>query len=154
MNSKKPLSLELEKRLKPCPVDFKRVEYFVKRARKDLASAELLSTTDLEAAYTLLYDGMLHAGLAFMAVSGIYPDVKGKHKTVVEYVAHKLGKGYESQMKFYDRMRRKRHQFIYEPGPIGCTQKEMEEARQAAQEFLKVISERIKEKSPQKELEL
>ncbi len=124
----------------------------MRRARKDLASAELLSESDLEGAYTLIYDSMLHAGLGFMAISGVYPDIKGKHKTVIGYVAHELGKGYESQMKFYDRVRKKRHQFIYEPGPIGCSQKEMEEARQAAEEFLAVISKRIREKSPQKEL--
>ena len=154
MNSGTPLPEDLKKRLKPCPVDLKRVEHFMKRAKKDIASAELLSETDFEGAYTLIYDSMLHAGLGFMAASGVYPDVKGKHKTVIEYAAHELGKGYESAIKFYDRMRKKRHQFIYEPGPIGCTRKEMEEARQVAREFLKIISAWIKGKSPQKEFDL
>lgn len=152
MNSERPLPEEFEKKLKPCPVDLKRVEIFVRRAKKDMASAEVLSKTDLEGAYSFFYDSMLHAGLAYMAVSGVYPDIKGKHKTVIEYVAHKLGKGYENQMKLYDRMRKKRHQFIYEPGPFGCSRNEMEEARRIAEEFLKIISEKIKKKSPQKEL--
>lgn len=154
MNSERPLPEELEKKLKSCPVDLKRVENFIRRAKKDLASAELLSETDLEGAYAFLYDTMLHAGLAYMSIAGVYPDIKGKHKTVIEYAAHELGENYQSQMKLYDRMRKKRHQFIYEPGPVGCTRKEMEEARQVAQEFLKIIAERIKEKSPQKELDL
>ena len=154
MNSERPLPEELEKRLKPCPVDFKRVENFIRRAKKDMASAELLSEADLEGAYAFLYDTMLHAGLAYMSISGVYPDIKGKHKTVIEYVAHKLGKNYHRQMEVYDRMRKKRHQFIYEPGPIGCTRKEMEEAGKTAEEFLKIIIDRIKEKNPQKELNL
>ena len=154
MTFKGPLPAELEKKLKPCPIDLKRVEYFIKRARKDFASAQLLSATDLEGAFTFLYDGMLHAGLAYMAVSGVYPDMRGKHQTVIEFAAHELGKNYESQMEFYDRMRRKRHQFIYEPGPMGCTLKEIEEANKVASEFLAVILTKIKEKSPQKELDL
>jgi len=92
----------------------------------------------------MLYDGMLHAGLAYMAALGFQPDFCGKHKTVIDYVAYELGKEYEEEIQYYDRMRRQRHQFIYEPGPTECTQKELKEAATIATKFLKTIQDKIK----------
>ncbi len=146
-------TIELEKRIKSCPVDFLRVDNLIKRARKDLATARHLWATDLDVAYTLLYDCMLHAGIAFMSVSGVRPDVRGKHKTVIEYVASILGSKYKSHMECYDRMRRKRHLLIYEPGPNTCTEKEMEETEQMAKDFLGLICDKIKAKNPQQEFD-
>ena len=96
MSLKKRLPAELEKRIKPCPVDLKRVEALLKRGKKDLSSARLLFEEDIEAAYTLLYNSMLHAGLAYMEASGARPDVKGKHKTVIDYIAHALDESHEN----------------------------------------------------------
>ena len=151
MSLKKELPENLKPRIKPCPLDFKRVENFIKRAKKDLSTAGLIETKDLEAAYQLLYDGMLHSALAYMVSDAVQPDIKGKHKTVVEYVAHALGKRYESKMQFFDRMRRRRHQFLYEPGPYQCTEKEIADAKSVLEEFITLISDKIKEKNPQKE---
>ncbi len=153
MNTGKSLPENLSKRLKPSPIDFKRVESFVKRARKDLKSAKLLQASDLEAGYELLYDAMLHAGLAFMASEGVQPDIRGKHKTVVDYIAHAFPKRYESKINFYDRMRKKRHQLIYEPGPAGCTEKEFSDAESIVKEFLGLIEKAIRNQNPQKEFD-
>lgn len=153
MISDKPPPEDLQRRIKPCPIDFRRVENFIKRAKKDLSTAQLILRTDLEAAYELLYDGMLHCALAYMVSDGAQPDIRGKHKTVIDYVSHALGKRYESKMKFYDRMRRRRHQFIYEPGPYQCTEKEIADARTVVQEFIDLISEKIREKNPQGEFD-
>ncbi len=151
MNSKKPLPDDLAKRIKPSPVDLKQAEFFINRAKKDLSTASRLQETDLEGAYQFLYTAMLHSALGCMVCEGVRPDVRGKHKTVVDYIAHALGKNYESKIQFYDRMRKRRHQFIYDPGPAGCTEKEIEDAKAVAEEFLAIISRRIKEQNPQME---
>ena len=122
------------------------------RAKKDLASAGISKHSDLEAAYQLLYDGMLHSALAYVVGDGSQPDIRGKHKTLIDYVAHALGNRYESKMQFYDRMRRRRHQFLYEPGPYHCTEKEIADAESIVREFIELISSKIREKNPQKEL--
>ncbi len=96
---------------------------------------------------------MLHAALAYLVSDGVQPDVRGKHKTVIDYVSHALGKSYESKMQFYDRMRRRRHQFLYEPGPFQCTEKEIADAQTVVKEFIVLISEKIKRQNPQKELD-
>ena len=61
------------------------------RAKKDLASAGIIKHSDLEAAYQLLYDGMLHSALAYITGDGFQPDIRGKHKTLIDYTAHTLG---------------------------------------------------------------
>lgn len=137
-----------------CPIDFKRVENFIRRAKKDLSSARLLQTSDLEAAYQLLYEGMLHSGLALMSSEGLQPDIRGKHKTVMEYVAYALGKSYASKIQFYDRMRRRRHQLIYEPSPFGCTEKEITDAQKVLEEFHSLIADEIQKRNPQKQFHL
>ena len=154
MSFKHPLPEDLQRRVKPCPVDFKRIENFIKRAKKDLISAEVIKNYDLEVAYQLLYDGMLHSASAYLVSDGFQPDIRGKHKTLIDYVAHALGHRYESKMQFYDRMRRRRHQFLYEPGPYRCTEKEIQDAESVVREFIGLISLKIKEKNPQKELSL
>lgn len=153
MSTGKNLPDDLAKRLKSCPVDFKRVESFMKRAVKDLASAAFLKSSDLEGGYEFLYDTMLHAGLAYMASRGVQPDIRGKHKTVVDYISHEFPKRFESKITFYDRMRKKRHQLIYEPGPAGCTEKEFSEAELLAREFFNLAAELIRAANPQKEFD-
>lgn len=153
MSSREPLPEDLRQRIKPCPADFRRVENFIKRAKKDLTTAGLIRESDLEVAYQLLYDGMLHASLAYMVSEGAQPDIRGRHKTIIDYIAQALGSRYQSKIEFYDRMRRRRHQFLYEPGPFQCTEKEISEARGVVKEFIALISEKIKAKNPQKELD-
>lgn len=91
MSLKKELLENFKPRIKPCPLNFKKVENFIKRAKKDLSTAGLIETKDLEAAYQLLYDGMLHSALAHMVSDAVQPDVKGKHKTVVITLLMRLG---------------------------------------------------------------
>ncbi len=145
---------ELKANLKSCPVDFRSAENFLKRARKDLSSARLIRSSDVEGSYAFLYNCMLHAGLAYMAASGLRPDVRGKHKTVVQYMTYALGKGYQDSVHFYDRMRRKRHLLIYEPGRYGTSRREIEEAEKVARDFLAVVSKAVRERNPQMELDI
>lgn len=142
---------ELKESLKPCPVDFHAAENLLRRARKDLDSARLIGPSDSEEAYALIYNCMLHVGLAFMAVSGVRPEIRGKHKTVIRYMAHVLGKEYEDQIHLYERMRRKRHLLVYAPGSAESTQKEAEEAEKVAKGFLLAVTKRIRREHPQRE---
>ncbi|MBI4397866.1 MAG: HEPN domain-containing protein [Candidatus Omnitrophica bacterium] len=145
---KQPLPEGIQKKIKPCPIDFLKIAHLIQRAKKDLATAQLIQEADLEAAYQLLYDGMLHTALAYMMSDGMQPDIHGKHKTVIEYIEHALGNRFKSKIEFYDRMRRKRHQFLYEPGWYQCTETEVIDAEGVVVEFIDLIYAKIKEKYP------
>ena len=153
MSLNNPLSEDLQKRIKPCPIDFGKIQYLIKRAKQDLKTAKLIRNSDPEATYQLLYEGMLHAALAYMVSDGVQPDIRGKHKTVIEYVAFRLGAHHEPNMEFYDRMRRKRHQLMYEPGPNECTEKELDDAQKAVRDFIALISAQIKENHPKNQFD-
>lgn len=46
MTTEKQIPRELERKVKPCPVDFKKVTNLIKRARKDFGSAQFLKEKD------------------------------------------------------------------------------------------------------------
>lgn len=95
---------------------------------------------------------MLRSGLALMFSEGFRPEIKDKHLTVVRFASSILGNEFKILINNYDFMRRKRHQFIYEPD-IPCSKKEAEDALKAAEEFVDVIYKFIKRKSPQLEFD-
>lgn len=95
----------------------------IKRAEKDLITAKANIEIDEEWAYTISYHAMLRAGRAFMFSSGYRPKGKNQHKTVVDFCAEILGEDFKSLTDRFNRMRVKRHDFIYEPErPIPKTE--------------------------------
>lgn len=138
--------------IKKSPVDYKASVNLIKRAFKDLETAERNLNEDEECSFNYAYNAMLHSGLALMFSEGFRPEIKDKHLTVVRYVTSVLGDEYKTLINNYNFMRKKRHRFIYEPD-IPCSKKEAEDALKTAEELIEVIFELIKKKNPQLELE-
>ncbi|NWF57204.1 MAG: HEPN domain-containing protein [Syntrophaceae bacterium] len=121
------------------------------RAQLDLRTAKANLKMDEEWAYTIAYHAMLRAGRAFMFAPGYRPRGKDQHKTVVEFCSESLGKDFHHLTIRFNRMRLKRHDFIYEPErPIPRT--EAEKSLESAEEFVKEIVLRIEKMNPQKRL--
>lgn len=94
---------------------------------------------------------MLRCGRALMYASGYRPRGKDQHKTVVEFCATVLGKEYEDLTTRFNRMRIKRHDFIYDPErPIP--RNEAEKSLEAAAKFVQEIEEKIRQMSQQQPL--
>jgi len=94
---------------------------------------------------------MLRAGRSLMMSFGFRPLGKDQHATVVRFACIVFGNEYKNLINKFDRMRRKRHDFIYEPN----RQIPRQEAGQAitdAEEFVKQIWHVVKKKDPQKDL--
>jgi len=121
------------------------------RAQRDLITAKANLKIDEEWAYTIAYHAMLRAGRALMFAFGYRPRGKDQHKTVVEFCSESLGQDFQHLTTRFNRMRLKRHDFIYEPErPIPKTEalKSLESAEQFVQEIIK----RIEKMNPQKRL--
>jgi uncharacterized protein (UPF0332 family) len=129
--------------IKKCPVDYKAISSLIKRAKKDLNTAERNLDIDEDCSFTYAYNAMLRSGIALMFSLGYRPEIKDKHLTIIRFVGAVLGKELGSLIDMYDYMRKKRHRFIYEPF-TSCTKKEAEEAIESAKEFVKEISKFIK----------
>lgn len=138
--------------IKKCPRDSNSIMNLLKRAFIDLETAERNIAQDEECANNYAYTAMLRAGLALMLSDGFRPEIKDKHLTVVRFVSSIVGEKCKRIVNDFDFMRRKRHRFIYEPG-IPCSKKEAQDALRIAGKLVNVISNLIKEKSPQLEFD-
>jgi uncharacterized protein (UPF0332 family) len=138
--------------IKKSPADHKAITNLIKRAFKDLETAERNLNEDEECSFNYAYNAMLRSGLALMFSEGVRPEIKDKHLTVVKFVTSVLGDEFKTLINNYDFMRRKRHRFIYEPD-IPCSINEAKDALKTARELSNVIYKLIKKKNPQLELE-
>lgn len=121
------------------------------RAQHDLRTAKTNLEIDEEWAYTIAYHAMLRAGRAFMFALGYRPRGKDQHKTVVEFCSESLGKDFRHLTIRFNRMRIKRHDFIYDPErPIPKT--EAVKSLESAEQFVQEIIQRIEKMKPQKKL--
>src|SRR3989338_5888311 len=89
--------------------DFKQIEYQLKRAQKDLKTAESNLSIDLTWAFAIAYHAMVRAGKALMYSKGYLPTAQRSHKTIVEFTKISLGSEYENLIGRFNRMRRQRH---------------------------------------------
>lgn len=132
------------------PVDYTSIDSLMKRAGKDLNTANRNIDIDEECAFTYAYNAMLHCGLALMNSQGFRPKHSDKHKNIVRFCDAFLGTAFSDLINIYDYMRKSRNKFLYEPD-VPCTKKEAIEVLDSATEFLNKITTIIKKESPQAE---
>jgi uncharacterized protein (UPF0332 family) len=137
-------SLLAEGIIQQCPLDLKAVNNLLARAGVDLETAARNLSADEECAYTYAYNAMLRAGLALMFAKGYRPDIKNKHRNIVRFAGCVVKGKLKGVIIDYDRMRRSRNRFIYEPD-IPCSRKEAKAAINTARAFVNQVSGLVKE---------
>jgi uncharacterized protein (UPF0332 family) len=143
--------LEAQGSIEKASVSAKQITSNLNRAQRDLRTAKANLTIDEEWAYTIAYHAMLRAGRALIFASGYRPKGREQHKTVVEFCAEILGSQFQHLTTRFNRMRVKRHDFIYEPErPIPKT--EAVKSLESAEKFVEEISQRIEKSNIHKGL--
>lgn len=128
--------------------NFKQIYNFLSRSEKDLYTSRTNLSIDQEWSYTIAYHAILRAGRALMMSYGYRPKGKDQHRTVIRFTNVVLGKQFKDLISQFDRMRRKRHDFIYEPNrPIP--KQEAEQAVTNAETLVKQVLRCVKEKDSQ-----
>jgi uncharacterized protein (UPF0332 family) len=94
---------------------------------------------------------MIRAGRALMFSKGYLPTVKNSHKTIVEFTKIILGDEYKDITGRFNRMRRRRHDFIYD-SKNHINNRETSKSIEAAEKLINEIKDLIKRDNPQKEL--
>jgi uncharacterized protein (UPF0332 family) len=146
---------ELESRglIKQTTINFKQIYNFLSRSRQDLKTAKLNLSIDEAWSYAIAYHAMLRAGRSLMRSFGYRPLGKDQHATVVRFTSIVFGNEFKGLTNKFDRMRRKRHDFIYEPNrPIP--RQEAAQAVANAEELVKRIWHVVKNKDPQKNIKV
>ncbi|MEW6607710.1 MAG: HEPN domain-containing protein [bacterium] len=144
MNYEKFLQDNLIKEQKP---DFKQIEKQLKRAQKDLKTAESVLDIDLTWSFAISYHAMIRAGKSLMYSQGYLPTAKNSHKTIVEFTKMILGEEYENIISRFNRMRRQRHDFIYD-SENEITSSEAKLAMATAQKFIEKIIAIVMKENP------
>lgn len=111
LNYERFLKNRLVREQKP---DFEQIGYQIQRSLKDLKTAEANLSIDLTWSFAIAYHSMIRAGKALMYSRGYLPTAKRSHKTIVEFTKLILGEEYQDLIGRFNRMRRRRHDFIYE----------------------------------------
>jgi len=139
-------------KLKPQPANFEQIGRFLAGAAKKLVAAKRTLAIDEEASYQLAYEAMLKASLGFMLSFGVRPrSLPGHHVTIIEFAEERLGKEFEGLIALFNRMRRKRHQAIYDVAGL-ISRREAEQALETAEQYLTVIRKEIQKRNPQARL--
>ena len=138
----------LIKKIKP---DFKQITFQLRRSQKDIKAAEANLNIDLTWSFTIAYHAMIRAGRVLMFAKGYLPTTKNSHKTIVEFTKLILGEEYKEAASKFNRMRRKRHDFIYD-SKNHITSSEARTSIETAKKLINKISVFIKEQNPQKKL--
>ena len=134
--------------IKKQKVDFSHIEALLLRAQKDIVAAKANLKINEEVTYNYAYLAMLRCGRSIVFMKG-YRSVDGQqHKTVIELSGDVLGEKFKNIIKKFDRMRRKRNQFTYDPF-IPVSKTEAENALMSAEEFVKIVLKLVQKENPQ-----
>ena len=128
--------------------DFRQISTLLARALKDLSTARANVTIDKEWAYTIAYQAMLRAAKAMVMAEGWRPRGRDQARTIVLLVGEILGEEARSLINGFDRMRRKRQDFMDEP-QTPIPRYEVEGALKDAQALIEKLVELAREKNPQ-----
>ncbi len=140
------------KKLRRQHIDFEQIGRFLASAAKKLTAARKTLSIDEETAYQLAYESMLKGSLGFMLSLGFRPrSLPGHHVTIIEFAKEHLGEEFETIIGMFDRMRRKRHQAIYDVGGFVSTG-EAQQALETAAKYLGIIRDQIQKNNPQAKL--
>jgi len=86
-----------------------------------------------------------------MYSKGYLPTTKGSHKTIVEFTKLMLGDEYQALTSKFNRMRRKRHDFIYDSKNY-ITHHEAKSSLETAEKLINKIIILVKQENPEKDM--
>jgi len=128
--------------------DFRQISALLARGLKDLSTARANVSIDKEWAYTIAYQAILRAAKAMVMAEGWRPRGRDQARTIVLLVGEILGDEARSLVNGFDRMRRKRQDFMEEP-ETPIPRYEVEAALKDAQALIEKIVQLAREKNPQ-----
>ena len=152
MNLKSLLNnLLREGKLKKQNVDISYLDNLLAAAKRNFSAAALLKNKVDEAAFKLVYDGLLQIGRVILLVNGFRPDDGEQHKTTFTVAGELLGGAYHELIAKIQRFRIKRNDCIYEP-KILISKAETEAIFKTSHEFWHKVRSYLEKKIPQLKL--
>lgn len=111
-------------------------------AHRDIRMARLTMAEDWDWAFSIAYNAVLQSARAFMFSRGYRPAAEQGHKNTFAFMRAALGKDLASTIGYFDRMRKKRNQAIYDVAGL-ITEKEARAILKNAVEFVDIVKKKI-----------
>lgn len=140
--------LESQGFLKKEKIGIDQVRALLVSAAKNIIASEKNLSIDEEACYTLAYNAMLKTARALVFLQTYRPSDGRQHMTTIEVAGKILGNEFSELIHMFDKMRKKRNQFTYEPMlPLSLT--EAKNAMKIAKKFHAKVRKFLNDKYPQ-----
>lgn len=95
-------------------VSAEEIERAIARAERDLKTARSVMAGDWDWGFAIAYNAVLQASRAFMFSEGYRPASREGHKNTFAFMRVAMGKSYEDMITYFDRVRNKRNQAMYD----------------------------------------
>jgi uncharacterized protein (UPF0332 family) len=152
MNSKNLLN-ELIKagKLKKQATDIHYLNGLLEAAKRNFEAAALVKSKVDEAAFKLIYDGLLQVSRVVVMLNGYHPDDGEQHKTTFTVAGELMGSGFRELIDKIQRFRIKRNNCVYEPTGL-ITKNEVEAILDTAKEYWPKVKKYLQARNPQLQL--
>lgn len=90
------------------------IDRALERAQRDLSTSRKIMSEDTDWGFAVAYDAVLQASRAYMFAQGYRPASTEGHKNTFAFMKAALGPGDQDMISYFDRMRRKRNQAVYD----------------------------------------
>ena len=121
------------------------IDRALKRAARDLKTARKIMTDDPDWGFAVAYNAILQASRAYMFSKGYRPESAQGHKNTFAFMAIAMGEEHEDLITYFDRMRKKRNQAVYDISGL-ITETEAKSLFRKAEDFVSLIRDRLKKK--------
>ena len=111
-------------------------------ARRDLKTARMLMNQDWDWSFAVAYNAVLQASRAYMFAKGFRPSSNESHKNTFAFMRLAMSEEYSDLITYFDRMRSKRNQTIYDMAG-AITETEATNILEKAESFVEVITEKV-----------
>lgn len=121
------------------------IERALSRAERDLKTARSVMAGDWDWGFAISYNAVLQASRAFMFAEGYRPASREGHKNTFAFMHLAMGKPYEDLITYFDRVRNKRNQTMYDVAGL-ISETEAKNLFKMAVDFVALIKKILKEK--------
>lgn len=131
-----------QRRIHPHRATSEEITRLLALADRDIKMARRTMAEDWDWAFSIAYNAVLQSARAFMYSQGYRPATEQGHKNTFAFLRAALGDDFASLVGYFDRMRTKRNQAIYDVAGL-VTEAEARAIFRKAVEFVKLIKGRI-----------
>ena len=113
------------------------IRHALERAERDLKAAREVMASDWDWGFAIAYNAVLQASRAYMFAEGYRPAGAEGHKNTFAFMRVAMGE-YEDLIAYFDRMRNKRNQAVYDVAGI-ITETEARNLFAQATDFVNLV---------------